>query len=96
MLFQPIALEEQAKDLLRAGQYEQALGLANVCALHGAPWVETAFAQAALLLLNGDLMLITQIHHLSCCHACPSSARTTVFPAFEKMFMHRHILLCFT
>ena len=56
MLFQPIALEEQAKDLLRAGQYEQALGLANVCALHGAPWVETAFAQAALLLLSGRLL----------------------------------------
>lgn len=56
MLFQPIALEQQAKDLLKEGQYEQALALANVCAVHGAPWVETAFAQAALLLLNGVLL----------------------------------------
>lgn len=53
MLFQPIALDEQAKDLLRAGQFEQALNLANVCAADGAPWAETAFAQTALLLLQG-------------------------------------------
>lgn len=52
MLFQPIALDEQAKDLLRAGQYEQALNLANVCAADGAPWAETAFAQTALMLLH--------------------------------------------
>lgn len=54
MLFQPIALDEQAKDLLRAGQYEQALNLANVCAADGAPWAETAFAQTALMLLHGE------------------------------------------
>ena len=55
MVFQPIALEQQARELLRGGQYEPALGLAAACAAHGAPWVETAFAQAALLLLNGRL-----------------------------------------
>lgn len=55
MVLQPMALEQQARDLLRAGQYQEALGLATVCAAHGAPWVETAFAQAALLLLNGRL-----------------------------------------
>ena len=53
MLFQPIALDEQAKDLLRAGQYEQALSLTDVCAADGAPWAETAFAQTALMLLHG-------------------------------------------
>ena len=55
MLFQPVALDEQAKDLLRAGQYEQALNLANTCAADGAPWAETAIAQTALLLLHGTL-----------------------------------------
>jgi hypothetical protein len=54
MLFQPIALDEQAKDLLRAGQFEQAINLANVCAADGAPWAETAFAQTALMLLHGE------------------------------------------
>lgn len=53
MLFQPIALDEQAKDLLKAGQYEQALNLAAICAADGAPWAETAFAETALLLLHG-------------------------------------------
>lgn len=57
MLFQPIALDEQAKDLLRAGQYEQALHLAGICAADGAPWAETAFAETALLLLHGRLPL---------------------------------------
>ena len=53
MLFQPVALDEQAKDLLRAGQYEQALSLANCCDADGSPWAETAFALTALLLLHG-------------------------------------------
>ena len=57
MLFQPIALDEQAKDLLRAGQYEQALHLAGICAADGALWAETAFAETALLLLHGRLSL---------------------------------------
>ena len=62
MLFQPIALDEQAKDLLRAGQYEQALNLASVSAAEGAPWAETAFAQAALLFLHGALNLMCMAH----------------------------------
>ena len=62
MLFQPIALDEQAKDLLRAGQYEQALHLAGICAADGAPWAETAFAESALLLLHGRLPLDLSIN----------------------------------
>lgn len=62
MLFQPIALDEQAKDLLKAGQYEQALNLAGICAADGAPWAETAFAETALLLLHGQLPLAPGIN----------------------------------
>ena len=73
MLFQPIALDEQAKDLLRAGQYEQALALATVCAADGAPWAETAFAQAALLLLHGThilaMLCVCCILHRKLCDA---------------------------
>ena len=56
VLFQPVALDEQAKDLLRAGRYEQAINLTNTCAADGAPWAETAFAQTALLLIHGDYL----------------------------------------
>lgn len=62
MLFQPIALDEQAKDLLKAAQYEQALNLAGICAADGAPWAETAFAETALLLLHGRLPLAPSIN----------------------------------
>ena len=62
MLFQPIALDEQAKDLLRAERYEQALNLAAVCAADGAPWAETAFAETALLLLHGRLLAFSAAH----------------------------------
>ena len=78
MLFQPIALDEQAKDLLRAGQYEQAINLANVCAADGAPWAETAFTQTALMLLHGTHSQPTCQWSLAasstvcdaCCQAC--------------------------
>lgn len=63
MLLRPIALDEQAKDLLRAGQYEQALNLAGICAADGAPWAETAFAQTALLLLHGRVSLPLILPH---------------------------------
>lgn len=83
MLFQPIALDEQAKDLLRAGQYEQALNLASVCAAEGAPWAETAFAQTALLFLHGALNLLTLYawltHLVLSLFAC--YARTLLLPA---------------
>ena len=54
-LFQPIALDAQARELLRAGSFEQALALADTCAADGAPWAETAFAEAAFLLMQGRL-----------------------------------------
>ena len=54
-LFQPIALDAQARELLRAGSFEQALALADTCAAEGAPWAETAFAEAAFLLMQGRL-----------------------------------------
>ena len=54
-LLQPIALDAQARELLRAGSFEQALALADTCAADGAPWAETAFAEAAFLLMQGRL-----------------------------------------
>ena len=54
-LYKPVALEEQARQLLQAGQFDQALQLANTCSLAGAPWAETAFAEAGFLLLQGML-----------------------------------------
>ena len=59
-MLQPIALEEQARELLKAGDFDQALQLADVAAGEGAPWVEDAYAEAAFLLIHGDL---------SSCHA---------------------------
>ena len=52
-MYRPVALEQQARQLLQAGQYDQALQLANTCSLAGAPWAETAFAEAGFLLLQG-------------------------------------------
>ena len=54
-MLQPIALEEQARELLKAGDFDQALQLADVAAGEGAPWVEDAYAEAAFLLIHGDL-----------------------------------------
>ena len=52
-MLQPIALEEQARELLKAGDFDQALQLADVAAGEGAPWVEDAYAEAAFLLIHG-------------------------------------------
>jgi hypothetical protein len=52
-MLKPVALEEQAKELLSGGNYDQALKLAEVCAADGAPWAEEAFAEAAFLLMQG-------------------------------------------
>ena len=52
-MLQPIALEEQARELLKAENFDQALQLADVAAAEGAPWVEEAYAEAALLLIHG-------------------------------------------
>lgn len=52
-LYMPVALEEQVQQVLRAGDYGQALALAGAGAATGAPWAEIAFAQTGLLLLHG-------------------------------------------
>lgn len=52
-LLRPVALEEQARQLLGAGAYGPALDLARLAAGSGAPWADTAFAEAAFLLLHG-------------------------------------------
>lgn len=53
-MLKPVALKEQAKELLRGGSFDQALKLAEVCAADGAPWAEEVFAEAAFLLMQGD------------------------------------------
>ena len=54
-MLQPIALEEQARELLKAGDFDQALQLVDVAAGEGGPWVEDAYAEAAFLLIHGGL-----------------------------------------
>eukprot|EP00884_Botryococcus_braunii_P004337 jgi/Botrbrau1/13904/Bobra.0017s0011.1 len=51
-MYRPVALDEQAKELLRARNYAQAVHLADTCSGEGAPWADSAFAQAAFLLLH--------------------------------------------
>jgi hypothetical protein len=53
-MYRPVALDEQARELLRARKYAQALHLADTCSGEGAPWAEAAFAEAAFLLMLGD------------------------------------------
>ncbi len=65
-MLQPIALEEQARELLKAGDFDQALQLADVAAAEGAPWVEDAYAEAAFLLIHGR-------HPLPCTHQSSST-----------------------
>ena len=57
-MLQPIALEEQARELLKAGDFDQALQLADVAAAEGAPWVEDAYAEAAFLLIHGTSFVL--------------------------------------
>ena len=65
-MLQPIALEEQARELLKAGDFDQALQLADVAAGEGAPsWVEDAYAEAAFLLIHGGLPSQHASHFLS-------------------------------
>ena len=49
----PVALDQQARELLRAGAVEAALQLALVCFDQGGAWAETALVEVALLLLQG-------------------------------------------
>ena len=52
-LYMPVALEEQVRQVLRAGEYDQAVALAAAGAATGAPWAETAFAETGFLLMHG-------------------------------------------
>ena len=53
-LYVPVALENQVRQVLQAGEYEQAIALAAAGAATGAPWAETAFAETGFLLLHGE------------------------------------------
>ena len=53
-MLKPVALEDQARELLRACNYDQALRLAELCATEGAAWAEVAFAEAAFMLMQGQ------------------------------------------
>jgi hypothetical protein len=64
-MYRPVALDEQARELLRARKYAQALHLADTCSGEGAPWAEAAFAEAAFLLMLGD-PLQTAVHEQLC------------------------------
>ena len=52
-LMRPVALDQQARELLRAGAVEAALQLALVCFDQGYAWAETALVEIALLLIQG-------------------------------------------
>ena len=52
-LYRPVALEEQARELLRARHFDDALSLADVGAAAGDAWAPIAFAEAAFLLVHG-------------------------------------------
>lgn len=66
-LYRPVALEEQARELLRARRYDAALSLADVGAAAGDAWAPIAFAEAAFLLLHGRFpvgMVLIRAHNL--------------------------------
>ena len=79
-MLQPIALEEQARELLKAGDFDQALQLADVAAAEGASWVEDAYAEAAFLLIHGNALAAP----------CPFSelwqGRPIVISSFDSLF----------
>jgi hypothetical protein len=58
----PVALDQQARELLRAGAVEAALQLSLVCHGQGAAWAETALVEVALLLLQGKPHLNANVY----------------------------------
>jgi len=52
-LMRPVALDQQARQLLRAGAVEAALQLALVCLDQGYAWAEIALVEVAMLLVQG-------------------------------------------
>ena len=50
----PVALDQQARELLRAGAVDAALQLSLVCFDQSAAWAETALVEVALQLLQGE------------------------------------------
>ncbi len=61
-LYRPVALEDQAKQLLRARQFDAALALADVGAAAGEAWALTVYAEAAFLLLHGAATSHSALH----------------------------------
>jgi hypothetical protein len=66
-----VQLEEQAQELLARGQYSEALSLADVCAAAGSDWPQTAFVEAACLLMEGTAADVVQ-HGSTGRHGPPS------------------------
>ena len=84
-MLQPVALEEQARELLKAGDFAQALQLADVAAGEGAPWVEDAYAEAAFLLIHGRLLSQHALFLLSSTkHALDELDGTQGMPAWRR------------
>ncbi len=76
-LYRPVALEEQARELLRRRDFEAALQLAAACVAQRAPWAEAAFAQAALLLMQGGAArFCALLPLLSCASSLSREVRT--------------------
>ncbi|KAK9839815.1 hypothetical protein WJX81_003522 [Elliptochloris bilobata] len=73
-LYRPVALEEQARELLRARQYSAALALADVGAAAGGAWAPIAFAEGAFLLLH-------ELHFQEAMDALRRCSPTPVQPA---------------
>lgn len=79
-LLKPVALEDQARELLRACNYDQALRLAELCASEGAAWAEVAFAEAAFMLMQGLHALPLPFLPV-CMHACMHACREAIYMA---------------
>ena len=69
-LLKPVALEDQARELLRACNYDQALRLAELCASEGAAWAEVAFAEAAFMLMQGQHALLVPLFPVCMQRSC--------------------------
>lgn len=54
-LLTPIAMEDQARQLLRSGRYGAFKALAKEGAALGTPWAQIAFAEAGFKFLHGQI-----------------------------------------
>ncbi len=62
----PVSPADQARELLGQREYEAALELIEQGLSRGSPWAQVAAAQAALLLLHGELAAERQEHLCTC------------------------------